>query len=108
LSNTARQAILAATTVCVSAASAWELAIKRRTGKLGDLADVVDKYAVLMVRSRFEALPVSAAHGLHLAKQSARHRDPFDRLLAAQAELEGLVLVTRDPAFAQFPVQTLW
>jgi PIN domain nuclease of toxin-antitoxin system len=51
---------------------------------------------------------VTLVHALHAGSYALAHRDPFDRLLAAQAELEGLTLVTRDPAFAEFPCETLW
>jgi PIN domain nuclease of toxin-antitoxin system len=53
-------------------------------------------------------VPVTFAHGLRAGRYSSGHRDPFDRMLAAQSELEGLILVTRDSLFSQFPVQTLW
>jgi PIN domain nuclease of toxin-antitoxin system len=53
-------------------------------------------------------LPISQAHGLRAGAYSQPHRDPFDRMLAAQAELERLVLLTADPQLTSFPCQTLW
>lgn len=53
-------------------------------------------------------LPVTYQHGLRAGSYPADHRDPFDRILAAQAELESLVLVTRDHVFQDFPVRVLW
>jgi PIN domain nuclease of toxin-antitoxin system len=94
--------------VRVSAASAWELGFKQRLGKLGELSDSIARFHELMKRHDFLPLSVSIEHGLRASTYAAAHRDPFDRLLAAQAELEGLTLVTRDPAFAAFPIQTLW
>lgn len=56
----------------------------------------------------FEHLPVTYGHALKAGSFPTLHRDPFDRMLAAQSELEGLPLVTRDPAFAAFGTRTLW
>ena len=53
-------------------------------------------------------MPVTLDQALHAGSYTMSHRDPFDRMLAAQAEMESLILVTRDPAFADFPVKTLW
>jgi PIN domain nuclease of toxin-antitoxin system len=56
----------------------------------------------------FQPLPVSWSHGLRAGSYPMPHRDPFDRLLAAQAEIEQLILITLDPALAPFPCKTLW
>jgi len=56
----------------------------------------------------FHLLTLSVDHGLRAGGYPASHRDPFDRLLAAQAELDELILLTRDSAFAEFPCETLW
>lgn len=56
----------------------------------------------------FARLPLSAAHARHAGSLEGTHRDPFDRMLAAQATLERLTLVTRDPVFAELPIQVLW
>ena len=62
----------------------------------------------LLQADGFEGLPISLAHGLRAGGYSQPHRDPFDRMLAAQAELDHLVLLTADPQLSTFPCQTLW
>ena len=59
-------------------------------------------------RAGMASLVVTLDHAVRAGSYSATHGDPFDRMLAAQAELDGLILVTRDPAFRQFPVNVLW
>ena len=109
LSTAVRERLIdPATPVLVSAASVWELSLKHHQGKLPELsADIADLPGLLQADG-FEALPISLAHGLRAGGYSQPHRDPFDRLLAAQAELERLVLLTADPQLSTFPCQTLW
>lgn len=97
-----------ASELLVSAVSAWEIATKRRSGKLGDLSDASDRFETLVDLHRMVRLPISVAHGLRAGRFEAEHRDPFDRMLAAQSELENLPLVTSDRAFAAFPCETRW
>lgn len=97
-----------ATPVLVSAASVWELSLKHRQGKLPELHGAIADLPGLLQADGFEALPISLAHGLRAGGYSQPHRDPFDRMLAAQAELERLVLLTADPQLSAFPCQTLW
>jgi PIN domain nuclease of toxin-antitoxin system len=97
-----------ATPVLVSAASVWELSLKHHQGKLPELSDAIADLPGLLQADGFEALPISLAHGLRAGGYSQPHRDPFDRLLAAQAELDRLVLLTADPHLSIFPCQTLW
>lgn len=92
----------------VSAASVWELSLKHHRGKLPELAGAIDDLPGLLQADGFEGLPISQAHGLRAGAYNQPHRDPFDRLLAAQAELERLVLLTADPQLNTFPCQTLW
>ena len=92
----------------VSAASIWELSLKHQRGKLPELAGAIDDLPGLLQADGFEGLPISQAHGLRAGAYSQPHRDPFDRVLAAQAELERLVLLTADPQLTTFPCQTLW
>ncbi len=99
-SSEARRAIRDADEVFVSAASAWEIAIKVALGRLRP-ARTVEQAAG---DSGFVELPVTFQHASRVASLPWHHRDPFDRLLAAQAELEGLTLVTRDPAFEPYGV----
>lgn len=90
--------------VFVSAASAWEIAIKRALGKI----DIdVDQIAKACATTGFEELPVRIAHTARVAALPPHHRDPFDRLLVAQALEEGLEIVSRDPALRAY-VTTRW
>mgnify|MGYP001767398529 FL=1 len=97
-----------ANAIYISAASAWEMATKHRLGKLDGAADAIKRFAELVAADGFEHLPVTYAHALKAGSFRTTHRDPFDRMLAAQSELEGLSLVTRDPAFATLGTRTLW
>jgi PIN domain nuclease of toxin-antitoxin system len=92
----------------VSAASVWELSIQHHRGKLPELAGAIGDLPGLLQADGFQGLPISQAHGLRAGAYGQPHRDPFDRLLAAQAELERLVLLTADPQLTAFPCQTLW
>lgn len=94
--------------VFASAASAWELATKTRLGKLTIAEPLLHELPALLGEQGFELLPVQFRHGLRAGTYRQTHRDPFDRLLAAQAELECLTLVSLDPALKAFPCQLLW
>jgi PIN domain nuclease of toxin-antitoxin system len=91
-----------------SAASGWEIATKVRLGKLPAVSELLDDLPQLLAAQGFELLPIRLAHGLHAGSYPMVHRDPFDRLLAAQAELDGLTLVSLDPALQAFPCSLLW
>jgi len=93
----------ARTPVLVSAASAWEIGVKLSVGKLRAPLDLTQQ----LRDKRFTPLPVSVEHGLRVSELPLLHRDPFDRLLVAQAQLEGLTIVTRDPRIAAYDVETL-
>jgi PIN domain nuclease of toxin-antitoxin system len=109
LSTTVRDLLIdPSTSVLVSAASVWELSLKHHQGKLPELSGAIGDLPGLLQADGFEALPISLAHGLRAGGYSQPHRDPFDRMLAAQAELERLVLLTADPQLSTFPCQTLW
>ena len=109
LPDTARAAIAdAEATVFVSAASAWEIATKVRIGRLRPGVDVIARFEELAAASHLRHLAVTHRHGLRAGSYPVSHRDPFDRMLAAQADLESLTLVTGDSAFEEFPVQVLW
>lgn len=97
-----------ANAILVSAASAWEIATKYRLGKLNEAVGAVRRFDELVAADGFEHLPVSHFHGLKAGTYAVDHRDPFDRTLAAQSELEQLPLITCDRAFALFAVQTIW
>ena len=94
--------------VFVSAASAWEVATKTRLGKLPEGESILLRFTATIIDLCAQPLPMSVEHALVAGSLNVEHRDPFDRMLAAQAATEGAVLVTADPAFRTFPVTTLW
>jgi PIN domain nuclease of toxin-antitoxin system len=96
----ARRAIEEADTVYVSAASAWEVAIKTGLGRLRPSRTVEQATS----ESGFLELPVTFRHAERVTGLPPLHRDPFDRMLVAQAAVEELALVTRDPVFARYGV----
>ncbi|HEX5079788.1 MAG TPA: type II toxin-antitoxin system VapC family toxin [Geminicoccaceae bacterium] len=100
-----RQAIDAGVVVFTSAASIWEIAIKVA---LRRLVFPIDELPDALTDAAFQELPISIAHSLGAAGLPLLNRDPFDRLLVAQARYERLTLVTRDPAIRRYPVDTLW
>jgi PIN domain nuclease of toxin-antitoxin system len=90
--------------VFLSAASAWEIAVKRALGKLefrGSLAKAI-------AANGFEELAITTAHAERAAELPDHHRDPFDRMLIAQSLCESCVLITRDPAFKAYGVPCFW
>jgi PIN domain nuclease of toxin-antitoxin system len=97
-----------ATPLLVSAATVWELSLKHHQGKLPELAQAIGDLPGLLQADGFQPLPIALAHGLRAGAYGQPHRDPFDRMLAAQAELERLVLLTADQQFSGFPCLTLW
>ena len=90
-------------TAVVSAASVWEVAIKRRLGKLQAPADLVDTVAA----SGLQLLSITAVHAQHVAELPDIHRDPFDRVLVAQAMLEKLTILTSDKQVGRYEVSTM-
>lgn len=96
------------TQIFVSAATGWEIATKVRLGKLAAVPELMEDLPALLAAQGFSSLPESLLHGLHAGGYAMAHRDPFDRLLAAQAELETLTLVSLDPALQEFPCRLLW
>jgi PIN domain nuclease of toxin-antitoxin system len=91
--------------VYVSAVAVWETTIKAALGKL---SLPLDDLEATIEAAGFGALPVTVAHALEVRRLPPLHRDPFDRLLIAQARHEQLTLVTRDAAIRRYPVDTLW
>lgn len=94
--------------IFISTVSAFEMATKHRLGKWDDIGEFVRVFGVAVAAEGFEIVDINAAHAVLADLMPGNHRDPFDRLLAAQAEIEGLALVTNDPAFEMFPVQSVW
>jgi len=109
LSTTAQKVISAEENqVFVSSASAWEIATKHRLGKLPEIGDLIDKFATYLRKERFEQLPISIKHSLKAGMLPGPHRDPFDRMLIAQATLQRLKIITIDPVFNEYGVSVLW
>ena len=91
-----------------SAASAWEIAIKHARGRL-DLPEPPDSFIVSRVtRLRLEPLPVEISHALRAGGLPQLHRDPFDRILVAQAQVEGIPILTSDANIARYDVEVIW
>lgn len=97
-----------ASEILVSVASVWEIAIKSRAGKLREIEDFRRDYAPLMASNGFVPLAVRDSHALEAGFLQGDHRDPFDRLIAAQALLEDLIVLTRDQEIAGFGCKVLW
>ena len=95
------------TALLLSAASSWEIAIKYELGKL-PLPEPPDRYVPERIRAiGAQAVAVEHPHALAVATLPALHRDPFDRLLVAQATLLGLTIMTADPSVAQYTTPTV-
>ena len=108
VSSRQRSAIAAEGDVRVSAASAWEIAIKHAMGRLPIPVAVNQFVQGVRERYRFTSLPIDEESALLVAKLPPLHRDPFDRILVAQAIVHGLTIVTPDPAVTDYPVRTMW
>lgn len=94
-------------TIFVSVASIWEIVIKSQLGKLSlgtPLADII----LQQQQNGLEILPITAEHALSVAALPQHHRDPFDRVLIAQAHSEQAVLVSKDATFGRYNIVTLW
>ncbi|MGH2782299.1 MAG: type II toxin-antitoxin system VapC family toxin [Thermoleophilaceae bacterium] len=91
-------------TISVSAVSVWEIAIKRSLGKLR----IEDTWARALARLDFNPMPVTAQHAERVEHLPWHHRDPFDRLLVAQASLEDHALVSADPRMVAYGVEVVW
>lgn len=95
-------------TVLVSSASAWEIATKYRLGRLPEASVLVQDMPGWFTRAGLTELPITVAHAQRAGTLPSEHRDPFDRMLAAQSLLEDVALITRDPVFVELGVQRLW
>ena len=96
------------TTIVVSSASAWEIATKYRLGKLQSAGELVRDMSLWIGKAGFRELPITVAHAQRAGSWPQPHRDPFDRMIAAQSIIEQLPIVTRDPALATFGTQVVW
>ena len=109
LSRKARAAIGdEATSVFVSAASAWEITTKARLGKLPGAVDVAADVAGCVAGQGFSAMDITILHAQRAGRLPGDHRDPFDRMLIAQAQLEDLPIVSDDDAFDGYGVTRFW
>lgn len=97
-----------ATMLYLSVASAWEIQIKVQVGKLTLPRPLADIIASQQARNGLQILPATLGHILDIDQLPAIHKDPFDRLIVAQARVEGAVLVTADPIVARYPVTVEW
>lgn len=95
--------------VLVSAATAWEISTKVRLGKLPQADALMSGYGNYLQRLGFQRLSINDEHAMLAGRLDWNHRDPFDRMLAAQSMLESLTLITKDAQFASLPgLSTLW
>ena len=109
LSRKARAAIGdEATSVFVSAASAWEITTKARLGKLPGAVDVAADVAGCVAGQGFSAMDITILHAQRAGRLPGDHRDPFDRMLIAQAHLEDLPVVSDDDVFDGYGVTRFW
>ena len=95
-------------TVLVSAASVWEIATKVRLGKLDVAIEVVENFGAYLARERFEVVSVTAQHAIRAGLLPGPHKDPFDRMLIAQAIAENIPIVSNDRALDGYGAQRLW
>ena len=94
--------------VWISAASAWEMAAKHRVGKLPRAGQMIAEWDDRLARNGFRELAVSCRHALRAGSLPGPHRDPFDRMIAAQSLLEGLRVATPDEEIGALGADTVW
>lgn len=94
--------------VYVSAASAWEVATKHRIGKLPQAGPLATDFALHVAQQGFIGLDITLEHGQRAGGLPGAHKDPFDRMLIAQAQAENLALVSNEQAFDQYGVVRVW
>ena len=104
LGKKAAAAIGANAEIVISAVVIWEISIKRRLGKLDAPADLLEQ----LEQAGVDLLPITARHADRVGTLPMHHRDPFDRLLVAQADVDGLALVTADSELSSYGVELVW
>ncbi|MEF0942295.1 type II toxin-antitoxin system VapC family toxin [Rhizobium sp. BR 362] len=92
----------------ISSVTPFEIATKVRIGKLDFAREIADNFDSYVAAGAFKSLDVNTGHALLAGKMPGNHKDPFDRLLAAQCKAEKLSLITADPAFAEFGLDLVW
>jgi PIN domain nuclease of toxin-antitoxin system len=95
-------------TILVSAASAWEITTKVRLGKLAGAAGLASDFPGYIEREGFQPLPISLEHAARAGLLAGVHKDPFDRMLIAQAQAENIALVTNEDVFEGYGVRRVW
>ena len=109
LSNPARRAIEIETNeVLISAAAAWEIATKYRLGKIPEAEELAQDFSGYMASQNFDAMPITLDCAVRAGSLPGPLRDPFDRMLIAQAMTEDLFLVSNETLFDQYGVRRLW
>ena len=94
--------------IFVSAASAWEIATKVRLGKLPGAKKLEQDYLAVMEEAGYTPLPIDTESALRAGRLTAEHKDPFDRMIAAQAQALDIAVLSPDPQFDQFSVRRIW
>ena len=94
--------------VCVSAVSGYEIALKNRIGKLPDAAPFLEEFALTLMSDGFEQLSVTCRHAIVAGQLDPHLKDPFDRMLIAQALVEDLTIVSNEKPFDLYNVRRLW
>lgn len=95
-------------TIFLSTATAWEIAIKARLGKLRLPADPEPFIKRQLALNAIEVLPIELSHALHVFALPNLHRDPFDRILIAQSQIESLAIITAEKMMGRYGVKTIW
>ena len=109
LSNTSRNIIgNSQNELFFSVASGWEMAIKARLGKLELPKNLEQFIAEQLQQNAIAGLPIQMSHALHVYTLPPLHRDPFDRLLIAQSQLENMPILTIDPQIGRYDVEVIW
>ena len=109
LGNAARKIIAeSSNAIFVSAASAWEIATKVRLGKLPTAADLASDFTGHIERETFQTLAISAEHAVRAGLLPGAHKDPFDRMLIAQAQAEDMPILSNDAVFDAYGVRRIW
>ena len=108
LSGRARDRIARSEGVLVSAASAWEMAIKVSLGRLPSALDLLSDFEESLSSRGLQTLAITAAHGIRAGLLPGPHKDPFDRMLVAQAQAENLAIVSNDVIFDRYGVRRVW
>jgi len=109
LSNRAREIIRdGRNELFLSAASGWEIAIKAGIGRLDLQGEPEKLIPEQMLLNEIQGLPVQMSHALHVHALPEHHRDPFDRMLVAQCQLEEMPIITSDPQIAEYEIEVVW